>query len=159
MKPVFEQINPEIRRKASALSAVTHFVQTLLPSQAHAHFHVSKLDTHCLTITVDNAVWATRIRQLGPQILQALGDERQRHPCGIDLASLISPQLRHIKVVTRPGAPPSAPAPSRRRARSSATPPRLGASVCQRIAETAEAIRDESLKASLRKLASRGPGR
>lgn len=148
MKPVFEQLTPKILRNAEKLLQINQLVHASLPPAAQPHCRVSGIDAHTLRIVVDSPAWATRLRQLAPQILSEL--QKQRHsPCwGQDLSRLIPEHLRHIKVISRPG---QAEKPARRQ--TAKVRRTISPQAAHQVQQTAAYIEDPRLRAALLRLA------
>ena len=157
MKPVFEQLTPKILRNAEKLLQINQLVHASLPASAQPHCRVSGIDAHTLRIVVDSPAWATRLRQLAPQILSEL--QKKRHsPCwGQDLARLIPEQLRHIRVISRPGQveKPASRQNAQGRIQGRRT---LSPQAAHMVQQTAAYIEDPRLRAALLRLAKHAQG-
>lgn len=152
MKQAFDQLPSSIIKRGQTLSALTHCIRELLPIAAHPHFHVTRLDHQHIYLVADNPVWATRIRQLSSQILARLLDQRHDSQYANILTRVISPELRHLHISTRPGGVQSPSSTHTGQCRKVLHPLPISQRACQHLAQAAESISDESLREAMLKL-------
>ena len=137
MKTFSQQLNPALISKAHQLEQLTLILNSELPPETCGHYHVTGLDKSTLVIITDSPVWTTRLRQLGPSIIQIVTDQT-----GID--------LQHVRIISRHG---SIKAPYQ----ADQTVNRvLSEKSAHQVAQTAEYIKDKELKEALLKLSKRG---
>ena len=149
MKSIFEQLDATLLSKTRHLSALTSILRETLPPQSHGHFHVTRIDQHTLYVVTDSPVWATRLRQLAPDLLQTLRQRSEKNAPG-RAGALIPENLQHLRVSTRPT---QAQVPAA--ARASSVPDRrrnISQHSAAMLAQTAEYINDDRLSAALRRL-------
>ena len=131
-----DQLNPAIISKARHLEQLTMILNGILPPETSGHYHVTGFDNSTLVIITDSPVWTTRLRQLGPSIIEALSDRT-------------GGKLQHVRIVSRHG---SIKAPMQ----SSTTIEReLSEASGQQLVQTAEHVKDEELKQALLKFSKR----
>jgi hypothetical protein len=134
------RLNSSIRQHACRLEQLTHVLASALPVECNGHFHVANVRDRLVVIMTDSPVWATRLRQLSPEVVAIL----QQH--GND-------RLLHVRVFSRPGNQP---------ARVSSTPERsvperhISPKSQQLITQAADGIENEGLRTALLKLAAHG---
>ncbi len=155
MKPIFEQLSPGLLARSKNLSVLTQLLTDCLPGQVHGHFHVVKLDQHTLFIVTDSPVWATRLRQLAPQLINHLrinrsGQKHHKYMANINLQTLIPAGIRHIQVLTRPGQLITTPCSSPEHHQN--YPRQLSPQAGKLLSQSADYINDGKLSESLRKL-------
>jgi len=150
MKSIFEQLDPAMLGRAKKLVILGHIMQQLLPTQAHAHFHVVNINRDTLFVVATSPVWATKIRQLAPQLLKIIHNQRQANTQNANIRQLVPDTLRHIRVLTRPGqiqatlsAKPAAAHKIHRR---------LSPEAAALLAQTADYVCDDKLSQSLKRL-------
>ena len=136
MKLFNSQLNPILLAKSHQLEQLTSILNGELPPETSGHYHVAGIDNSTLVVITDSPVWTTRLRQLGPMIIEALSNRT-------------GTKLQHIRIVSRHG---SIKAP----AQTSQTINRvLSEQSGQQVAQTARHIKDEDLKKALLKLSKR----
>ncbi|MDH3342381.1 MAG: DUF721 domain-containing protein [Gammaproteobacteria bacterium] len=137
MKPFNNQLNPYLVSKSRQLEQLTSVLNGELPPETSGHYHVAGVDNSILVIITDSPVWATRLRQLGPAIIESLSDR-----AGI--------KFQHIRIVSRHGSikAPEQVNPTINRV--------LSQQSAQQVAQAAEHIHDEDLKKALLKFSKRG---
>jgi len=114
-----------------------------LPVDCSGHFHVANLRSGLVVVLAESPAWATRLRQLSPEILAIL------QQCGHG-------RLLHVRVISRPGNQP---------VRASRVPARVKHERCispessSLITRAAAGIEDDGLRAALLKLAAHGTSR
>ena len=136
MKPFNSQLNPALVSKSHQLDRLTSILNGELPPETSGHYHVAGVDNSTLIIITDSPVWTTRLRQLGPTIIETLSDKMET-------------KLQHIRIVSRHG--------------SIKAPPQIKHTVNrvlseqsgQQVAQAAEHIKDEALKKALIKFSKR----
>jgi hypothetical protein len=162
MKPLNEQINPKFVRQAKRLSKVTQILKNMLPVECHNHVQVGSINRQILTLICDSPVWTTRLRQLSPQILQYINENKAdlseylESPSSFHSNNSYSqpdgkPLIHHIQINTRFSKREDISdkrIPKIRQAR-----PVLSQQSARLLAQSADDIKHERLKASLKKLA------
>lgn len=137
MKTFSQQLNPALISKAHRLEQLTLILNSELPPETCGHYHVTGLDNSTLAIITDSPVWTTRLRQLGPSIIQIVTNQTTN-------------DLQHVQITSRHG---SIKAPYQ----AGQTVNRvLSKQSGQQVAQTAEYIKDKELKVALLKLSKRG---
>ena len=133
------RLDERLKKRAQELNRLTLMLRNELPPEVDGHFSVANIRDRTLVIMSDSPVWATRLRQLGPQIVNILQNNGKKN-------------LLHIQVFSRP--PSSAvarqPEPPQQPARS------LSPQSTELINQTASYIEDENLREAMLKLAKRG---
>ena len=136
MKLFNSQLNPALVSKSHQLEQLTSILNGELPPETSGHYHVANIDNSTLVIITDSPVWTTRLRQLGPMIIETLSNRA-------------GTKLQHIRIISRHG---SIKAP----ALADLTINRvLSKQSGQQIVQTAEHIKDEDLKKALLKFSKR----
>ncbi len=102
MKSIFEQLDPGMLRRVKNLSLITHILRQTMPASMQLHFHVVKISQQTLSVLTDSPVWATKLRQLAPQMIKSLHAERLANTYKTQLNTVIPASLKHIQVLTRP---------------------------------------------------------
>ena len=137
MKPFNSQLNPALILKSHQLERLTSILNGELPTETSGHYHVAGVDNSTLVIITDSPVWTTRLRQLGPTIIEALSDKTGK-------------RLQHIRIVSRHGSIKAPPQVNHTINRV------LSEQSAQQVAQAAEYIQDEDLKEALLKFSKRG---
>ena len=138
MKLFSQQLNPALTSKSHQLEQLTLILNSELPAETSGHYHVTGTDNSTLVIITDSPVWTTRLRQLGPSIIQIINKETENK------------DFQHVRINSRHGsikAPYHAPLTINRV---------FSEKSGQQVAQTAEHIRDKELKEALLKLSKRG---
>jgi len=136
MKPFNSQLNPALVLKSRQLERLTSILNGILPPETAGHYHVAGLDSSTLTIITDSPVWTTRLRQLGPVIIETLSNKAEN-------------EFQHVRIVSRHG-PIQAPAQIHQPVNRV-----LSEQSGQLVAQAAEYIEDKELKKILLKLSKR----
>ncbi|MCG6943029.1 MAG: DUF721 domain-containing protein [Thiohalocapsa sp.] len=123
----------ELQRREALLERI----RSLLPASVAGHCTQATLDDGRLTLICDSPAWVDRLRFLSPQFLPAL-------------AELLAEQGEAVDTC-RVRARPCAPAPQKMAERCPL--PGAGSSAVQAVEQTAAALGDTPLAASLRRLA------
>jgi hypothetical protein len=133
------RLDERLKKRAQELNRLTLLLRNELPPEVDGHFSVANIRDRTLVIMSDSPVWATRLRQLGPQIVNILQNKGKKN-------------LLHIQVFSRPPSSPVArpPEPPQRPART------LSQQSTELINQTASYIEDEKLREAMLKLAKRG---
>jgi hypothetical protein len=133
------RLDERLKKRAQELNRLTLMLRNELPPEVDGHFSVANIRDRTLVIMSDSPVWATRLRQLGPQIVNILQNNGKKN-------------LLHIQVFSRPPSSPVArpPEPPQRPAR------KLSQQSTELINQTASYIEDENLREAMLKLAKRG---
>lgn len=133
MKRIDFQLNPALVSKSHELERLTSLLSGELPRETSGHYHVAGIDDSTLVIITDSPVWTTRLRQLGPAIINILAEQAEK-------------SVQHVRIISRRGAIKS---------------PYQGNPVVNRVlsedsgqllSQTAEYIQDTELKNALLKL-------
>lgn len=95
MKPINEQINAKFIIQAKKLARYSRLLRTILPVECHNHVEVANIRDQNLMLIADSPVWATRLRQLSPQILQFIRDN------STDSEADRSQIIHHVQISTR----------------------------------------------------------
>lgn len=161
MKSLTEQIHPNIVRQAKKLSKITQFLHIFLPVECHQHVRVGGINRQVLTLISDSPVWTTRLRQLSPQMLKHLNENKNALADCIDAAPFQtntnhSPSdaqllIQHIQVNTRFSNHRESAEERVKRVRSKR--PAFSQGSAMILSRAADDIKHERLKASLKKLA------
>jgi len=93
MKPINEQISAKFIIQAKKLARYGRLLRTTLPVECHNHVEVANIRDQNLMLIADSPVWATRLRQLSPQILQFIRD----NTTDTDKSQII----HHVQISTR----------------------------------------------------------
>jgi hypothetical protein len=110
MKTLNEQINPVLVSQAQKLTKITQFLRKVLPVECYKHVQVANIRQQVLMLITDSPVWTTRLRQLSPQILQYITENRQQFEACLNIhgqnSSHISEAtnkqpIHHIQISTR----------------------------------------------------------
>lgn len=132
MKQLNNALDPGILAHARKLERLTMLLRKELPPECDGHYHAAAIHDGTLVIVTDSPVWTTRLRQLGPQILQLLKNKTPQN-------------LQHVRIISRHGP-----------AVSNHEPPvvkrELSQQSSQYIAQTASYIKDKPLKEALLKI-------
>lgn len=137
MRPIQTRLDEQLISQAKRLDALTQCLKQSLPLECEGHYHVTRLQQGTLHLITDSPVWTTKMRQLGPRILEVLTQ------AGIK-------NLQHVNITSRVNyQPPARPAPVKVRRE-------LSREAGEQIARSADYIEDEALSNALKKLASRG---
>ncbi len=123
-------------RRARYLESVDRALQQLLGSSLAGHCRVANINGDTLVLQTASAAWGSRLRFLGPRILQQLSRQ-----LGWD-------RVQRVKVQVRPEAFPAREMPVRR--------PRLSAESAALLSQVAEATAHPALQEALRRLSRRG---
>jgi len=126
------QLDPKIRQTAQKLSDYTLLLEKVLPPECMNHFNVANIHNKTIVIVADSPVWTTRLRQLGPMILEAMSAQS-------------SEALHHVKIITRHG-------PKVDKHDPPVTKRQLSVEAGQIIEQTASYLNDEQLSDALLKL-------
>lgn len=111
-------------------------LRTELPPECDGHYHAAAIHDSTLVIVTDSPVWTTRLRQLGPLILQTLKNK--------------TPQvLHHVRIISRHG-------PVVSTYETPVVKRELSEQSRHQIAQTAQYIKDKPLKDALLSIARRG---
>ncbi len=136
MKPFNHQLDPALVSKSHQLDQLTSLISSELPPETDGHYHVAGIDNSTLVIITDSPVWTTRLRQLGPAIIQALSGKTGK-------------QFQHVRIVSRHGSIKAPEQPDHTVNRV------LSEKSGQQIAQSAEHIKDEDLREALIKFSKR----
>jgi len=150
MKSILQQLDPQLCAKAKNLSVLTHILREETPAHSHSHFQVVNISKHSLNIVTDSSMWATKLRQLAPQLVAALHNKRSSKAYQLDLSRIIPENIQHIQIVTRPEQAGHLPISQADKVKKD--PLQLSASVASQLASCAEFISDNTLKDALMKL-------
>ena len=136
MKQLNTALDPTILAKARKLEHLTTLLRNELPPECDGHYQVAAIHDRTLVVVTDSPVWTTRLRQLGPLILQILENKTPQN-------------LQHVRIISRHG--PTI---------SNHEPPtvkhELSQQSSQLIAQTASYIKDKPLQKALLKISRHG---
>jgi hypothetical protein len=133
---LFSHLNPALVSKSYQLEQLTSILNGELPPETSGHYHVAGIDNSTLVIITDSPVWTTRLRQLGPMIIEALSNKTGK-------------RLQHIRISSRHG-PIKAPEQTQNTIHRV-----LSERSGQQVAQAAEHIKNKALKEALIKLSKR----
>lgn len=137
MKLLSHQLNPNLVSTAHQLDQLTSVLRGELPSETEGHYHVAGIKDNTLVIITDSPLWNTKLRQLGPAIIQTLSDNK------------IGKTLQHVRVISRHG-------PIKALKQTSQTVNRvLSEGSGQQVAQAAKYIKNDDLRKALLKLSTR----
>ena len=136
MKQLNNTLSPAILAQAKKLERLTMLLRNGLPPECDGHYQAATIHDGTFVIVTDSPVWTTRLRQLGPQILQLLENKTPE-------------KIQHIRVITRHG-------PTVSNHKPAVIKRELSQQASRHIAQTAEYINDKSLKDALIKISKRG---
>ncbi len=137
MKTLSSQLDPALLARSRRYEKLTLLLRQHLPPECDNHYAVTGIQQQELIIMADSPVWATRLRQLAPEIIALV----RQHIA----------QIQHVHIKSRFA---TAPLPSRKSALKTTTSKRhLSQRAGQQITSAASCISDESLKNALLKLA------
>lgn len=136
MKRFDLQLNPSLVSKSDELERLTSLLSGELPRETGGHYHVAGIHDSTLVIITDSPVWTTRLRQLGPAIINILAEQAEK-------------SIQHVRIISRRGAikSPYQANPIVDRV--------LSEESGQLLSQTAEYIQDNELKNALLKLSGR----
>ncbi|VAW55467.1 hypothetical protein MNBD_GAMMA05-2495 [hydrothermal vent metagenome] len=147
MKPINEQINPEMVIQAQKLAKFTHLLHNILPIECRNHVAVANIRNQNLMLITDSPVWTTRLRQLSPQILQYI----QENSTDTDTGSGNNQVIHHVQIRTRYSPAGAEALHASKTARKPA--PRISEKTAELLSQSANSIDNEKLKTSLLKMA------
>lgn len=136
MKPLNNALDPVILAQTRKLEHLTMLLRNELPPECDGHYHVAAIHDGTLVIVTDSPVWTTRLRQLGPLILQTLKNK-------------VPYSLQHVRIISRHGPVVSIYEPP-------VVKHELSQQSSQHIAQTAAYIKDKPLKEALLKISRHG---
>jgi hypothetical protein len=136
MKPLNNALDPVILAQTRKLEHLTMLLRNKLPPECDGHYHVAAIHNSTLVIVTDSPVWTTRLRQLGPLILQTL---KKKVPYS----------LQHVRIISRHG-------PAVSIYETPVVKHELSQQSSQHIAQTAAYIKDKPLKEALLKISRHG---
>ena len=137
MKLFNQKLNPALISKSNQLEQLTSILNSELPAETGGHYHVAGVDNSTLVIITDSPVWATRLRQLGPLIIQTANNKTNK-------------EFQHVRIISRHG---SIKAPNLDNQTINRV---LSNKSAEQIAQTAAHIEDKELKQALLKFSKRG---
>jgi len=144
MKPINEQINPNLLIQCKKLSYYTKLLQSFLPIECRNHVAVANIRDQNLMLIADSPVWTTKLRQLSPNILQFIRENSSK----IDKTQII----HHIQISTRyHAATMETEQPSSNMHRQK---PQISEKTAELLMQSANCISDQRLKSALLKIAS-----
>ena len=130
------RLDHSLIKRARELEWLTSLIRSELPPECDGHYHVANIRNRTLVIITDSPVWTTRLRQLGPRILNVLQNNGRKN-------------LLHIQVFSRPAQSSVTRAPET----TKPGPRQLSLQSSQLLNQTASFIEDEGLRDALLKLA------
>lgn len=156
MKAINEQINPKFVAQAKKLRRINQLLHNILPIECHNHVQVANVRQKILMLVTDSPVWTTRLRQLSPRILQYIQDNQAIFRGSIAAADKTQqPLIHHIQISTRyqpnnTGQQAAAQSPDQHTRQHK---PVISDRTADLLAQSADSIQHDELKASLLKLA------
>ena len=144
MKPINEQINPNILLQAKKLSKFTHLLHKILPIECRNHVQVANIRNQNLMLITDSPVWTTRLRQLSPQILQYIQENSKD--------SGQSQIIHHVQISTRYHSTDN-DTPSTA-AKKNLHKPEISEKTATLLSQSADSISHQQLKKALLRIAS-----
>lgn len=144
MKPINEQINPNILIQAKKLNKFMQLLQNILPIECRNHVQVANIRNQNLMLITDSPVWTTKLRQLSPQILKYIQESTS--------SNKKTEIIHHIQISTRynstaSGAPTDAPERNKHK-------PEISEKTANLLSQSADSISHLQLKKALLKVAS-----
>ena len=136
MKQLNNALDPGILAHARKLERLTMLLRNELPPECDGHYHAAAIHDSTLVIVTDSPVWTTRLRQLGPQIIQLLKNK-------------IPQSLQHVRIISRHG-------PAVNKHEPAVVKHELSQQSSQHIAQTASYIKDKPLREALLKISRHG---
>jgi len=137
MKTLSSQLDPVLLARSRRYEKLTLLLRQHLPPECDNHYAVTGIQQQELIIMADSPVWATRLRQLAPDIIALV----RQHIA----------QIQHVQIKSRFA---SAPLPLTKSAVKTSTSRRqLSQRAGHQITSAASCISDEELKNALLKLA------
>ena len=136
MKQLNDALNLGILAQTQKLDHLTMLLRTQLPPECDGHYDVAAIHGSTLVIVTDSPVWTTRLRQLGPLILQSLENKTAQY-------------FQHVRIISRHGPVVSnyeLPVVKRELSQQSR----------HQITQAAKYIKDKPLKEALLKIAQHG---
>jgi hypothetical protein len=130
------RLDHSLIKRARELGRLTSLIRSELPPECDGHYHVANIRDRTLVIITDSPVWTTRLRQLGPRILDILQNSGRKN-------------LLHIQVYSRPAQPRL----TRAAETTKPAPRQLSPQSSRLLNQAASFIEDEGLRDALLKLA------
>jgi predicted nucleic acid-binding Zn ribbon protein len=153
MRPINVHLDSKLTAQTRRLEQMTLILKSRLPPECDGHYHVASIRDDTVVIITDSPVWTTRLRQLGPLILQSLANSPSysaHHSAHSSTrANSIQQQLHHVRIVSRYG-----PIPDHHQPRT--VKRTISQQSRQQIAQTASYISDKKLKNALLKISRHG---
>ena len=149
MKTLSENISPKFVIQARKLAKYTQLLHQILPIECRGHVEVANIRNQNLMLITDSPVWTTKLRQLSPQILQFV---RENSP-NTDTSSDKSQIIHHVQISTRYN-PAGDQQYNKQEQKKPA--PTMSQKAAQMLAQSANSINSEKLKASLQRIARNG---
>jgi len=146
MKPINEQINPNILIQAKKLTQFMQLLQNILPIECRNHVQVANIRNQNLMLITDSPVWTTRLRQLSPQILQYIQENTS--------SNKKTEIIHHIQISTRYHSTTSSAQtgiPEKNQNK-----PKISEKTANLLSQSANSIHHQQLKKALLKIASHG---
>lgn len=137
MQAFSARLDQRLISRAKRLHALTRLLQNHLPVECYGHYHVTAVKNHTLFMITDSPAWTTRLRQLGPDIIDILEKN-------------CTTPIRHVHISSRiryrPVEPPPKPVVRRH----------LSKQASEQLERSAACIEHEGLRKALNRLARRG---
>ncbi len=137
MKTLCSQLDPVLLARSRRYEKLTLLLRQHLPPECDNHYAVTGIQQQELIIMADSPVWATRLRQLAPDIIALV----RQHIA----------QIQHVQIKSRFATAPLPP--GKGTVKTVATGRQLSQRAGQQITSAASCISDEALKNALLKLA------
>ena len=129
MKQFIGQLDSTLLAQTRELDRLNMLLRSSLPPECDGHYQVAGIRDKTVIIVTDSPVWTTRLRQLGPQILQNLPDN-------------ITAGIQHVRISTRMG-------PTVSDYKTPLVKHDLSSKSASHITQCASYINDEKLKGAL----------
>ena len=135
MKTLGSILDPGLLARSKNLDALSHLLMQLLPLECSGHFQVASIRQRSLILVCESPAWATRLRQLSPEIIRLLN--QHEYP------------FQHVEIKTRLQSMPDLQPKDINHA---AVKRHLSESASKLLASTSASIADPSLRDALLKL-------
>lgn len=132
MKLFKAQLDTRLVARTRSLEQLNLQLRNALPPECDGHYNVAAIHDRTVVIVTDSPVWTTRLRQLGPLILETLAGKTRQ-------------QLQHVRIISRHGPVVSDYKPP-------VVKRELSQQSSEQIAQTASYINDEHLRDALLKI-------
>lgn len=149
MKPLSEQINPKFVIQARKLDRYTQLLHRILPIECRNHVEVANIRNRNLMLITDSPVWATRLRQLSPQILQFI----RENSADIATREKNAQVIHHVQIQTRYNTSRTPQPQQQRLSENKHRELKISRKTARLLSQSADSINDEKLKSALLRIA------